>query len=351
MQQPSNAAALESRSYSCADPKKPGLGLIVVFLVAFVVIGCPDTPAPTWEAFTVTAKPLGEVGVYGAVVPIEFTVKNGHDVPVFVERIEATAGRRWELMAFSRRETIHIEESESGFVAWTGDKFPPNAKKRRVLLHYGLLMPGQELTFVLPYRLIAAEDKLILTITPTSSADLPGKVYLPITYPEWRLADGEGLFAFGKRSQGALDPASPSRDRAVLRMKPVPQPEPILAGAVVRLSAPVAPFDPKWTRNVRDRPEAWAFSPRLGGYIVRVRAGSYNLQLENEVIPLPPTPFEFFEAIDGPEGGTKLLRHSGDVDTVTKDNVREILGEVLRSGRQVSFSDDRERAPFQERPW
>jgi hypothetical protein len=113
----------------------------------------------------------------------------------------------------------------------------------------------------------------------------------------------------------------------------------------------VAPFDPKWSKNLRDRPEAWAFSPALGGYVVRVRADSYNLQREDEVIPIPATPFEFFEALDGETKSTTLLRLSGDVTKVTSANARSILRDVLRANRQISFSDDREKAAFEEKPW
>ena len=296
-------------------------------------------------------KPLVENVEYGAVVPVEFTVVNGESVPVFLDRIEATAGRRWELMSCSRREVVPLTKEGDLLREWPEDKYPPNAMTGRVLLHSGLLMPGQELRFRLPYRIIAAEDKLLLTITPTSIADLEGSVYLPRGDGEWKLADGPGLTAFGKQERPTLDPAAPSRDAALLRLKPVPLPEPIVAGAIVGIPAPVAPFDPKWSRNPSDRPEAWAYSPKLDGYLVRVRAGSYNLQREDEVIPLPPVPFELFEAVDGEEGRTTLLRVSGDVTEVTAENVLDVLEEVLRARRQVAFSDAPDRAAFQEKAW
>jgi hypothetical protein len=207
------------------------------------------------------------------------------------------------------------------------------------------------MSFVLPYRILTATDRLLLTITPTSARELRGEVFLPVGDGEWRLADDTELEAFGRRRHDPMDASSPPWNRAVLRLKPVAQVEPILAGTEVSLPAPIAPFDPQWSRNVRHRPEAWAFSPKLGGYLVRVRAGSYNLQRENEVVPLPPTPFEFFAAIDGPKGSTRLLRHSGEVVTVTAENAREVLEEVLRAGRQVSFGDDPAKADFEERPW
>jgi len=278
-------------------------------------------------------------------------VKNGHDVPVFIDRIEATAGRRWELMAFSWREILSLEKEGDSLFSHVKEKNPPKPGTDRALLHSGLLLPGQELTFVLPYRVIAAMDMLIITVTPTSITDLVGEVYLPVTGGQWNLASKAGFSGFGSRKHATLDTPVTRYDRAVLRLKPVAQDEPILAGAEVSLPAPIAPFDPKWSRDVRHRPEAWGFSPQLGGYIIRVRAGSYNLQRENEVIPLPPTPFEFFEAIDGPEGKTRLLRHSGDVVVVTAANAGEILQSVLRAGRQVSFADDPEKAMFEERPW
>lgn len=283
-----------------------------------LLAACEDPPPPDWKSFTVTAKPLGEAKSYGEVLRVEFTVRNGHDAAVYVDRIEATAGRRHEMTALSRREMASID-----------------GKKVRAFTHSGLLLPGQELTFVMPWRVIAGEDKLILTITPVDVDDVAGKAMRPDGKGGWSVADEAALKTQGK----------------VLYRKPPPRPEPILAGAILSLPAPVAPFDPKWSKNVRDRPEAWTFSPTLGGYVVRVRAGSYNLQREDEVVPLPPTPFTFFDDLDGAAPTVKLLRLSGDVVTVTTENVRQILQEILRAGRQISFSDDRARAHFEEKPW
>lgn len=310
-----------------------------------------EDPLPAnWQAFTVTAKPLEKVTAYGCVVPVEFTVRNGHEAAVFIDRIEATAGRRREMMAFARREMLDVTWQGDEVAYETGPKGDPNSRQR-VFLHYGLLLPGQEVTFVMPWRILSGEDKLILTITPTSEKRLSGKAFLPVKDAEWHRADDDGLTAFAAKKYDTLDAAKPSWNRAVLYARPPPRPEPLLAGAIVSLPAPVAPFDPQWSRNPRDRPEAWAFSPGLGGYVVRVRAGSYNLQLEDEVIPIPPTPFEFFEALDGGAKSTRLLRHSGDVTVVTLSNARAILQKVLRTSRQISFSDDRKKAAFEEKPW
>ena len=310
-----------------------------------------EDPLPAnWRSFTVTAKPLEKLTDYGCVVPVEFTVENGHDAAVFIDRLEATAGRRREMMAFARREMVDMTWQGDEVAYETGPKGDPEDSER-VFFHRGLLLPGQEVTFVMPWRILSGTDRLILTITPTSKSRLKGKAFLPVKDAEWHRADDEGLRAFAARKHDTLDASDPSWNRAVLYRKPPPRPEPLLAGAIVSLPAPVAPFDPQWSRDPRDRPEAWAFSPGLGGYVVRVRAGSYNLQREDEVIPIPPTPFEFFEALDGRTKSTKLLRHSGDVTVVTLENARAILQEVLRASRQISFSDDRKRAAFEEKPW
>jgi hypothetical protein len=226
---------------------------------------------------------------------------------------------------------------------------PSATPKSRVFVLQGLLLPGQELTLVRSYRVLAAEDRILLTVTPMKEEDLVGEVYLPAKGGEHALATKESLAAFGKESFPVLDAEDPGFTRAVLRDRVARLPEPVLAYDTARLPAPVAPFDPKWSRRRGDRPEAWAYSPSLGGYILRVRAGSYSFQTEEIVRPLPPVPFRLFEEIDGEEGETKLLRTSGDVTVLTKANVLDVLEEVLRARRQVTFSDAPDRAPFEEK--
>jgi hypothetical protein len=308
------------------------LPLLVLILL---LSGCGPDPTPTWDQFAVTATPLAEITGYGAVVPYEFTLTNGHALPVFVERIEAKAGRRHQLASFVARPWLKLTEKDDALGV------DPGANAKRVLARSGLLLPGQSMTIRIPYRVIAAKEWILFTITPTTMDDLEDEAWLPDgSGSGWIRATEESLAEFGGRAFEPVEPGDLSRAVVTLNMKV--SREPTLAAASFPIDAPIAPFDPKWRPGQND---AWSYSPTLGGYVLRVRGGIFRLQTEDDVLPLPLLPFDFLDEVELGRR-PKVLLYSGEIREVGKDDLKAFLNEVLRQKREIAYSDEPEKAPY-----
>jgi hypothetical protein len=71
----------------------------------------PPGPAAAWH-FSVRAETVEEPAAYGAVVPMTFAVTNRSTAPIFLRRLEATVGERWEMWAAPTGQ-VRIEPDES----------------------------------------------------------------------------------------------------------------------------------------------------------------------------------------------------------------------------------------------
>lgn len=225
----------------------PGPRLAAVLLLA-ALAACGNGPPPEPVlAFSAAATPLEPIGAYGQVVPFRFTVTNDGDAEVELARVDAYAGHRWEMAR-----------------------------------GLGPLLPTGSASFEIPYRVIDADEQLLLTLR------LPGS---------GRVAE---------------------------------------VGAVAKIPCPPAPFDPRF-REVKK--EGWTYSTALDGFVVRLSHRECQLRRENEVVPLPPLPFGLLTAVDV-LGAVRVRDERGRVDTVTAESLAAYLTGVLERRRRIVDSSD-----------
>jgi hypothetical protein len=268
-------------------------------------------------------------------VPYEFTFTNGHPVPVFVERVEAKAGRRHQLASFVERPWLEVAEKDDVLTS------APGGRAERALARTGLLLPGQSMTIRIPYRVIAAKEWILFTMTPTTMDDLEDEVWLPDgTGRRWVRATEDTLAEFGRREFGPVEDGDLARAVLTLNMKV--EREPTLAAASFPIDAPVAPFDPRWRPGEND---AWTWSPTLNGYVLRVRGGAFRLQTKDDVLPLPMLPFEFLNEVEAGKR-PKVILYSGEVREIGAKDLRAFLDDVLRKKREIAYSEEPKKATY-----
>lgn len=274
-----------------------------------------------------TCSPLKAIKEFGQFVPIRFRVVNKSKDAVYIERVDELIGNRRQLATFRAITEIPVRHDGNAIVLDAS-----RARKTKFLEAHAFLPVNGSMTFTRTIRALGKLQALVIMAVPVKQRQILGTAYLPDpgNPRRWLLASP------------ALYDGYQAGDRPVL-FPPATALLPMGAARIeTPLDAPDFPFPERF-----DASDPWTWSQALGGYVVLRSQSDLEIYLRNDVEPLPLAPFEFFDDLDKSTKGVPVIGPERKIITVTKKGARKFLFGLVGHEKDLTYSDNPEKAPYQ----